>query len=268
MTWNNHETVQKKTGLSEFLIQVLPFCPLFSVWANFFMAFFFPSCPSFIISLFDPGIQNWWPVLIPYALLEYFMAMCIWKNAAFLASHLIAYLRTNAIVLERMQMADKRAVKLTSTSDWNDFELYRRIQVLNNRFNSSFAPLVMTGGSFTFILTEVLYGVACIKLYHILPASVFPVFPVVKFITFGVEFSILKMAGDCYVNNISILSSWKQRYVDVSRADKISRAFIQSCPPIRIYIGAITSVSRTSVVMYMNFVFQFTITSLLALQFE
>jgi len=147
------------------------------------------------------------------------------------------------------------------------------MQVLNNGFNFSFAPLTMTLNSFTLWVAQVIFGVGIIKLYNVVPPMVYWIFPGVKLSNFGMEVSVTRMSARCHQTNARILESWKAKYgrngnVTVSRSTKWARAFVKSCYPLKVYIGQITSIGRNSVLTTINFTFQWTITALLALQFE
>jgi len=146
------------------------------------------------------------------------------------------------------------------------------MQVLNNGFNYSFAPLAMTLGSFTLWVSQVIFGVGIIKLYNVVPPMVYSIFPGVKISNFGMEVSLNRMAASCHQTNARILDSWKSKYygniLRQETSNKLARTFVRSCRPLKVYIGQITSIGRNSVLITINFTFEWTITALLALQFE
>ncbi len=145
------------------------------------------------------------------------------------------------------------------------------MQILNNKFNSAYAPLVLPTGAFTFFLSEVAYGLAAIKLYHVLPSTVFPIFPCVKAAISLVDLTILKNGAHYYELSRSVLTSWKSSNAVQGKgkyAAKDMSVFSKSCQPLKIQIGNISYITKNSILLYTAFVIQSTINLLLALEFD
>jgi len=149
-----------------------------------------------------------------------------------------------------------------------NFQLYRTLQILNNGFNYTYAPLCMSFGSMSSCLCQIVFCVGAIKLYsnpHI-PAFAYAMYPGVKIINFFMETSFTRIASKCHQINANIIDYWSHRYVRASNSstiDKINRSFVRSCAPLAVHIGQIATVGRNAVFVTMDFTFQWTINVLL-----
>ena len=96
------KTVELKRPGTELIVKILPYAPYFICLANFCTVIFFPSSPQFVTSVFDTGLRRWWPILVTFALLDYFLVLCLWHIYFFISGSLIAYLKLNDDLLVNM----------------------------------------------------------------------------------------------------------------------------------------------------------------------
>jgi len=147
------------------------------------------------------------------------------------------------------------------------FQRYRSLQVLNNSFNGSFAELVLTVGTFAIYACEVIFGVGMFKLvYPIVPVSVYLIFPAVRFGTLFMDYLVTHLASKSYRTNCILLQNWDRTYSE--KSDNYARIYKKSCQILKIRVGNITTIDRNSVILSMDFIINWTITILLAMEFE
>jgi len=148
---------------------------------------------------------------------------------------------------------------------------YRAMQVLNNKFNVAYSPIIATMGSWTIFLTQVVYAVVAIKHYHDLPMSVLPIFPIVNLAITLLMLAILKISATCNDKSLLFLCTWKWGYRDPKHDRLLSKqrlAFVTSSQALKFVIGNISYISRSSTFLYMGFVMQSTISLMVAMEFE
>ena len=149
-----------------------------------------------------------------------------------------------------------------------NLQLYRSLQILNNRFNDAYSPVLTSILPFALFMTEVVFGVVAIKLYHVLPSVVYPLFPIVKTSILLMEYAALKIAARCHQESSLVGSYWKSTTCTNPVRQKYVRAFGKSSQAIKIVIGTFGFVSRDSVYMYLQFVMTSTISVMLAMEVD
>ena len=146
-------------------------------------------------------------------------------------------------------------------------QLYRSLQVLNSRFNDAYSPVLTSIVPFALFMSEVIFGVVAIKLYHVLPSLVYPIFPIVKSNISLMEYAAMKIAARCHQESSSLLSFWRSTPPNSIR-QKYVRAFGLSSQEIRMVIGSFTYITRGSVYWYLQYVMTSTTSVMLAMEFE
>jgi len=266
--------------------------PWISVWPNFFIVYFFPGSPCFLSSLLHPTIRETWPALTFFGLLDCYFCLCVWMVFFFVIEVVIVYFETNTNLLRSLRYlleSDKRKRNANvgfyyrKISDQDNSlrgkteacRRYRTLQVLNIKFKSSFSPILLTAYPLAMFSVDVSFGVAVLKLYHVLPFVAYLFFPTVKIWTGIMIMLIMRRGGEMFQGSMALLEKWKSPPVasldleTFNKAQALRRShesLVKSFRPIVAKMGNYMRMTYQTATLHLQYLAQYTIQLLMLLQ--
>jgi len=150
--------------------------------------------------------------------------------------------------------------------------MYQKLQILNLKFKFSCSPILLTLYPLALFTNDVCFGVATLKLYHVLPLVAYLFFPVVKIWTYVMIMMIMRMGGEMYQESSLLQENWKPPVMSAD-LESFDRAHAHSYKPaarclrpIVAKLGNFMRITYETTTLHMQYVVQYTIQLLMLMQ--
>jgi len=147
------------------------------------------------------------------------------------------------------------------------------LQVLNLKLKLSFSPLLLTTYPLVLFGVDVVYGVAALKMYHVLPLVAYLIFPTVKIWLTFLQLIFMRMGGEMEQESMLLMESWKsqvtEEQVPFDKEDAHShKSFVKSLRPVVAKMGNYMRITYETATLQMMYHAQYTVQLLMLLQVD
>lgn len=152
----------------------------------------------------------------------------------FLASTLLIYVKSVQGLTKFLKLCHFQITKSIFRSD-ELFNLYGTLQIISQLFYelSSVIIAVLAGSGF---VNCVVFNFVSLKMYHLIPIQLYPVFPFVSLVTISIIQILVPEAIAVFENAESMIAKWRQSLA-LSRDLKYLKRKIRATRTVRIYAG-------------------------------